>query len=407
MDIGAQSLEYHKKFKGKIAIKSKSMIETKADLSLAYTPGVAHVCTEIAKNPDLAYETTLKSNSVAVVSNGSRVLGLGNIGALASIPVMEGKAMLFKEFGNVDAYPICLDLKDEEEIIRTVKALAPVFGGINLEDIENPKCYSIEKRLIEELDIPVMHDDQHGTAVITLAGVQNALKLASKKIETAKIVVMGAGAAGSAISLLLARAGCKQVLCSDRSGVLSTARKDLDEHKLLVANATNSKQDMSFEKACVGADVLIGASAPGSIKQENIRSMNSKPIVFALANPTPEISHADAISAGAFIYASGRSDLPNQINNVLAFPGIFRGALDVRAKKITENMKIAAANAISKSISEKELTQNNIIPAPFDKSVHFNVALAVAKAAQKDKVARVHVPEKELEALIKKNIEKK
>ena len=404
MGIGEESVEYHRKLKGKISILPKAKIKDRKDLALAYTPGVAQVCAEIAKNPDMAYETTLKSNSVAVLSDGTRVLGLGNIGALASIPVMEGKAMLFKEFGGVDAYPVCLDTQNEEKFIEAAKAIAPVFGGINLEDIESPKCYSIEKRLIAELGIPVMHDDQHGTAVVTLAGVKNALAVAGKDLKTAKISIMGAGAAGSAIALLLSAAGCGEVRCSDRKGVLSLARKDLDEHKKLVVNATKSNIEMSFDDSCRGADVLIGASAPGSITKENIKAMGEKAIVFALANPTQEISFEDAASAGAFIYASGRSDLPNQINNVLAFPGIFRGALDVRASRITEGMKLAAADAISRSVAEKELCAEKIVPAPFERHVHFNVAVAVAQAAQQEGVAKTPMPLSELEERIKKSL---
>ncbi|MFA5105910.1 MAG: NADP-dependent malic enzyme [Candidatus Micrarchaeia archaeon] len=404
MDIGEESVEYHKKFRGKIGISPKAKITDRKGLSLAYTPGVAQVCREIAKNPALAYETTLKSNSVAVLTDGTRVLGLGNIGALASIPVMEGKAMLFREFGGVDAYPICLDLTDEEKFIEAAKAIAPVFGGINLEDIENPKCYSIEKRLVEELGIPVMHDDQHGTAVTALAGLQNALEAAGKKLSESRVAIMGAGAAGSAIALLLARAGCKEVLCCDRKGVLAATRADLDSRKALVAKETKADGEMTFAQACNGADAIIGASAPGSITAQDVAAMGSRPIVFSLANPVQEISLEDAKKAGAFIYASGRSDLPNQINNVLAFPGIFRGALDSRSAKISEGMKLAAANAISGSLEKGELSAEKIVPVAFDRHVHFNVALAVALQAQKEGLAKNKATMQGLEALISSNL---
>lgn len=404
MDIGQESVEYHKKHKGKIGITTKAEITDRKGLSLAYTPGVAQVCREIAKDPKMAYETTLKSNSVAVLTDGTRVLGLGNIGALASIPVMEGKAMLFREFGGVDAYPICLDLSDEDKFIESAKAIAPVFGGINLEDIENPKCYSIEKRLIEELDIPVMHDDQHGTAVTALAGLQNALEVAGKKLAGSRVAIMGAGSAGSAIALLLSRAGCREVLCCDRKGVLAMSRDDLDARKMLVAQTTGAKEEMPFSQACEGADAIIGASAPGSMTAKDVGAMNENPIVFSLANPVQEISLEDAKKAGAFIYASGRSDLPNQINNVLAFPGIFRGALDSRARKISEEMKLAAANAISESVEKNELASEKIVPVAFDRRVHLNVALAVAKQAQKEGLAKNTAAWEEIEALVKSNL---
>ncbi|MBM3229789.1 NADP-dependent malic enzyme [Candidatus Parvarchaeota archaeon] len=403
--LGQLAVELHRKQKGKIKIALKGKLNNIRQLSLAYTPGVAQVCREIAASPDAAFDLTMKWNSVAILTDGSRVLGLGNIGPAASLPVMEGKALLFKRFGGVDAFPLCLDVKSEDEFVQAAKAIAPVFGGINLEDIENPKCYGIESRLEEKLGIPVMHDDQHGTAVVALAGLINSLKVAGKKLEAAKVVINGAGAAGSAIAKLLGIAGVNEIIVCDSKGVISKSRADLDTHKSQLAAITN-KQDVqgTLEAACKGADAIIGASVPGSINQHMVKSMSEKPIVFALANPIPEISLEDARLAGAFVYATGRSDLPNQINNVLGFPGIFRGALDVRASRITSGMKLAASYAIANSVPEGSLSREFIVPTPFDSMAPFNVALAVATLAQTEGAAHLKLSEGELREKIKENI---
>ena len=375
MDIYEESLELHKKHHGKIELKSKVSLNDRHDLSLAYTPGVARVSTEIGKNKSLAREYTLKHNTVAIVSDGSAILGLGNLGAEAAIPVMEGKAALFKEFADVDAFPICLDTQDTEEIIRTVKYLAPVFGGINLEDIGAPRCFEIERRLQAELDIPVMHDDQHGTAVVVLAALINALKLKNCEKENVRIVVNGAGAAGSAIVGLLAKYGFKKIIVCDSKGAIFAGRAELNDEKNVIAKMTNSeKQEGTLEDVLRGSDVFIGVSKGNLLTEAMVKTMAEKPVIFGLANPIPEIMPDAATSAGAFIVATGRSDFPNQINNVLAFPGIFRGALDHRVVHFTDEMFIAAAQAIADYV--KDPSPEMIVPEVFDKGV----ALAVANA---------------------------
>ncbi len=334
-DVYQDSLELHRKNGGKLAVKSKVKLDNKEDLSLAYTPGVAEICREIARDKSLVYPLTLKGNTVAVISDGSAILGLGNLGAAAAIPVMEGKCVLFKEFADVDAFPICLDTQDSEEIIKTVKYLAPVFGGINLEDISAPRCFEIEERLKAELDIPVMHDDQHGTATVVLAGLINSLKVRGSKKEEANIVLNGSGAAGTAIAKLLLIYGFKNILIVDRTGIIYDGRPDLNSEKKELAKITNLlKKEGGLEDAIKGADIFIGVSAPGVLTAEMVKTMTAKPIIFALANPVPEIMPDIAKEAGAYVVATGRSDYPNQINNVLAFPGIFRGALDNKVKQI-------------------------------------------------------------------------
>jgi malate dehydrogenase (oxaloacetate-decarboxylating) len=380
-----------------IRVSLVSPIETRDDLSLAYTPGVADLCREISANPAAAYDLTIKRNAVAVVSDGTRVLGLGSIGPLAGLPVMEGKAALFRRFGGVDAFPICLNAKTADEIVASVKAISPSFGGINLEDIEAPKCYEVERRLVQELDIPVMHDDQHGTAIVALAGVINSLKLAGKSLGDCKIIMNGAGAAGSSIARLLVAAGATNVIVFDRTGAICAGREGMDANKQSLAKITNKGNYCGgLEDACKEADVLIGASSRNAFTPQMIMGMAGKPIVFALANPLPEIERDAAKQAGAFIYASGRSDSPNQINNALVFPGVFRGALDVRASRITEGMKMAAAYALSEVIPGGNLSPDFMIPNPFDSNAHIAVAFAVAKEAIREKVARVAIPEKEL-----------
>lgn len=384
------ALQVHKENKGKVSIKSKVKVENKDDLSIAYTPGVAEPCKEIAKDKEKVYDYTLKSNSVAVVSDGTAVLGLGDIGPHAAIPVMEGKSILFKTYADVDAFPICLNTTDVEEIIRAVKLLEPVFGGINLEDIAAPKCFEIEKRLDEELDIPVFHDDQHGTAIVVLAGLINGLKLARKEFKDLEVVINGAGAAGIAIAKLLLKVGVKDVILCDRKGAISKDRQDLNSIKREMAEITNKNgQNGELKDVIVNKNVFIGVSSANCLTKDMVRSMGEKPMIFAMANPVPEIMPEDAKEAGAFIVGTGRSDFPNQINNVLAFPGIFRGALDVRASKITENMKIQAAYAIASVVNESELSVDMIIPSPFNTEVAKKVADAVRKAAIEDGVARI------------------
>ena len=390
MDYNKLALEMHEQNKGKIAVRSKVTVKTRDDLSTAYTPGVAEPCRKIRDNKEEVYRYTAKGNLVAVVSDGTAVLGLGDIGPEAAMPVMEGKALLFKEFADIDAFPICLDTKDTEEIIKTVKNIAPCFGGINLEDISAPRCFEIEKRLKEELDIPVFHDDQHGTAVITLAGVINALKVVGKKMEDIKIVTSGAGAAGIAIAKLLMTLGLKDVILCDRTGAIYEGRENLNPIKGSIAKVTNrSFTKGTLKDALVGADIFIGVSAPGVLTAEMIKTMNDDPVVFAMANPTPEIMPDEAKKAGVKIMGTGRSDFPNQINNVIAFPGIFRGALDVRASQITENMKIAAAYAIAGLVSDDDLNEEYILPQAFDPRVKNAVAKAVSEAAIKDGVNRI------------------
>ena len=389
MDIKEMSLKLHRDRTGKIEVISKMKVENKDDLSLAYTPGVAEPCKKIYENKEDVYKYTAKSNLVAVVTDGSAVLGLGDIGPEAAMPVMEGKAILFKEFANVDAFPICLDTKNVDEIVNIVKAISPTFGGINLEDIGAPRCFEIEEKLKRELDIPVFHDDQHGTAVVTIAGLINALKIVNKKFEDIIVVINGAGAAGAAITKMLNTIGVKDILLCDRQGIIYS-RSHNNEYKEAMANITNKyKRQGNLKDALVSADVFIGVSAPDIVTKEMIESMNVNPIIFALANPTPEIMPNVAKKAGAKVIATGRSDFHNQINNVLAFPGIFRGALDARAKEINEEMKIAAAYAIGNLVSDDELTPEYIIPNPFDKRVTEGVAKAVEETARKTGVARI------------------
>ncbi len=389
MDIYEKSIEAHEKYKGKVSIKSKWPTLDLKSLALAYTPGVAEPCRKIALDTSKVFNYTLKSNSVAVISDGSAVLGLGNIGADASIPVMEGKCILFKEFADIDAFPICINSNNVEEIIQTIKLISPVFGGINLEDISSPRCFEIEKRLKNELDIPVFHDDQHGTAIVVLAALINALKVVGKKPEDVKIVINGPGAAGTAILKFLLSQDYKDIIVCDRTGIISKNRLNLDENKLKIAKITNSNNfDGSLLDALNNTDVFIGVSVGNIVSKEMIKCMAEKSIIFALANPIPEIMPEDALNAGAFIVSTGRSDYPNQINNVLGFPGIFRGALDSKAKEINEEMKVAAAHALASIIPENELNQNNIIPSVFDKRVVETVSKAVSEAAIKTNCIR-------------------
>lgn len=384
-----KSLAMHKENKGKIEVVSKVKVETMDDLSLAYTPGVAQACKEIDKNEEEVYTYTAKGNLVAVVSDGSAVLGLGNIGPKAAMPVMEGKAILFKEFADIDAFPICLDTQDVEEIIQTVKYLAPTFGGINLEDISAPRCFEIETRLKEELDIPVFHDDQHGTAIVVSAGILNALKLVNKKIEEAKFVINGAGSAGISICKLLLQLGMKNVVMVDQKGALCEGETWMNSAQAEMASKTNSEK-IKGDLATVmkGRDVFIGVSAPNIVTSEMVASMNEDAIVFAMANPVPEIMPEEAKKGGVRVMATGRSDFPNQINNVLVFPGIFRGALDAKATNISEEMKLAAAKAIASIILEDELREDYIIPDAFNKKVVEAVAKAVKDVAVRDRLVR-------------------
>ncbi len=364
---------------GKIEINNRLPLSTRDDLSIAYTPGVARVCTEIHKNPENAYKLTIKGNTVAVVTDGTAVLGLGDIGPKAAMPVMEGKAMLFKQFADIDAWPICLDTTDTEEIISIVKALAPGFGGINLEDISAPRCFEIEERLRNELDIPVFHDDQHGTAVVTTAALINALKLVRKKPKDIKVVVSGAGAAGTACSKMIMHLGVKNLIGCDSKGAIHNQRTDINQSKRWFADNANPDQEQgSLKEVLKGADVFVGVSAPNILDAGDIRNMEKDAIVFAMANPDPEILPEDARPVAAVV-ATGRSDYPNQINNVLCFPGIFRGALDCRAKTITEEMKLAASHAIAETLDEQHLNQDYIIPTVFDKSVTPKIAAAIAE----------------------------
>ena len=378
MTTAEKALALHKEWNGKLETVSKSPVKSREDLSLAYTPGVAEPCKVIAQDKEAAYTYTMKANTVAVVSDGSAVLGLGNIGPHAAMPVMEGKAVLFKEFGNVNAVPICLDTQDTEEIIKAVTWLAPGFGGINLEDISAPRCFEIEERLKATLDIPVFHDDQHGTAIVVLAGIINGLKLVNKKKEDCKVVVNGAGSAGVAITKLLLTYGFKNVIMCDKIGILYKGAEGLNwiqEKMVEVTNPNNEKG--SLADALKGADIFVGVSAPGIVTKEMVASMNHDSILFAMANPTPEIMPDLAKEAGARIVGTGRSDFPNQVNNVVAFPGIFKGALEGRAKQITEEMKLAAANAIASLVSDEELADDNIMPQAFDPRVADVVANAV------------------------------
>jgi malate dehydrogenase (oxaloacetate-decarboxylating) len=389
-DIYSQSLKLHKKLKGKLNIVSKVKLKTKDDLSLLYTPGVAQASQEIAKDKNLSYTYTGRGNTIAVVSDGSAVLGLGNIGAEAAMPVMEGKCVLFKEFANVDAFPICVDTQDVEEICSCVKHLEPTFGGINLEDISSPRCFLIEDKLKKTLDIPVFHDDQHGTAVVVFAALINALKLTGRKLSDIKAVINGTGAAGVAIAKFLISAGIQDVLMCDRAGIIYSGRKEnmnfIKEEIASITNKVNLKG--SLKDALPDSDLFIGVSAPHCLTKEMIKTMEKDPIIFAMANPIPEVMPEEAKKAGARVIGTGRSDLPNQINNVLGFPGIFRGALDVRARDINEPMKLAASYAIASMVPENKLSEDYFIPTPLDKKVVPEVASKVAKAAIESKVAR-------------------
>ena len=389
MDYFKKSLTLHEEKIGKIEIVSKVKVETRDDLSLAYTPGVAEPCRKIFEDEENVYKYTSKGNLVAVVTDGSAVLGLGDIGPKAGLPVMEGKSILFKEFADVDAIPICLDTKNVEEIVDTIKLISPGFGGINLEDISAPRCFEIEEKLKKELDIPVFHDDQHGTAIVVLAGLINALKVVGKKMEEIKVVVNGAGAAGTAITKLLLSSRVTNLIVCDKVGILHKDMKGIDEAKIELAKLTNFDNIQgNLADALIGADVFIGVSAPGIVSKDMVKSMNKDSIFFAMVNPTPEIMPYEAKEAGARVIGTGRSDFPNQVNNVLAFPGIFRGALDVRAKEINEEMKIAAAYAIASMIKDEELNENNVIPYALDKTIANNVAEAIKKAAIDSGVAR-------------------
>ncbi len=390
MAFEEQAEKLHREKKGKIEVISRVKIETANDLSTAYTPGVAEPCRLIAKDKSLSYVYTRRSNMVAVVSDGSAVLGLGNIGAEAGMPVMEGKCILFKEFADVDAFPLVLATQDSDEIIETVKNISPSFGAINLEDISAPRCFEIENALKEQLDIPVFHDDQHGTAIVVLAGIINSLKLTGKKPEDVTVCLSGPGAAGTAIAELLLNFGVKDVVLNDKDGIIYKGKPGLDWKKKELAEKTN-KYDVrgGLQEAVRGRDVFIGVSAPGVLTSEMIASMNSKAIVFAMANPTPEIMPEDAIKAGAYVVGSGRSDYPNQINNVLAFPGIFKGALSCRAKTISEGMKLAAAHALADMVTDEELSPLYVIPAALDKRVAERVAEAVRNQAIKEGLNRI------------------
>ena len=390
MDYAKESLKKHAEWGGKIEVISTVPCKTKDDLSLAYTPGVAQPCLEIQKDVNKSYELTRRHNLCAVITDGTAVLGLGDIGPEAGMPVMEGKCALFKSFGNVDAFPLCVKTKDVDEFVNAVYLMSGSFGGINLEDISAPRCFEIERKLKEKCDIPIFHDDQHGTAVITLAGLVNALKVVGKKKEEVRIVTSGAGAAAIAIVKLLLSGGFKNIIMTDRTGAIYAGREGLNWIKEEMAQVTNlEKKQGKLSDVIVGADVFIGVSAPGTLTTEMVKTMAKDAIIFACANPTPEIFPEDAKAGGAAVIATGRSDFPNQINNVLAFPGIFRGTFDVRASDITEGMKVAAAEALANLISEDELSAEYIIPAAFDERVGPAVAKAVAEAARKDGVARI------------------
>ena len=390
MDYASESLKLHKQWKGKIEVVCRAPLETRDDLSLAYTPGVAEPCLEIQKDVDKSYDLTRRGNLVAVVTDGTAVLGLGDIGPEAGMPVMEGKCALFKAFGDVDAIPLCVRSKEVDDIVNTVRLLAGSFGGINLEDISAPRCFEIERRLKECCDIPIFHDDQHGTAVVTLAAMLNALKLTGKKLDEIRVVTSGAGAAGIAIIRLLIAMGLKNVILCDRQGAIYKGREGLNKEKTEMAEITNQEcRKGSLADCLVGADVFIGVSAPGCVTPEMVKSMNTNPILFPMANPVPEIMPDLAREAGAAVVGTGRSDFPNQINNVLAFPGIFRGALDVRASDINDEMKIAAAKAIAGFVTDDQLSAEYIIPSALDRSVAKAVADAVAEAARRTGVARL------------------
>lgn len=390
MDNKEKALKQHEEWKGKIEVVSRAKVETAEDLAIAYTPGVAQPCLKIAEDVDLSYKYTRRGNMVAVVTDGTAVLGLGDIGPEAGMPVMEGKCVLFKEFGGVDAFPLCVRSKDVDEIVNTVRLLAGSFGGVNLEDIAAPRCFEIERKLKECCDIPIFHDDQHGTAVVVAAAMINALKLTGRKLEDVRVVTSGAGAAGIAIIKLLVSLGLKEVIMCDRAGAIYEGRGNLNAEKEQMARITNrEKKKGTLAEMLAGADVFIGVSGPGTVTPEMVRTMAPNPILFPMANPVPEIMPDLAKEAGAAVVGTGRSDFPNQINNVLAFPGIFRGALDVRAKDINDEMKIAAAYAIAGLVEEKDLSADYIIPSALDKKVSKAVAQAVAEAARKTGVARI------------------
>lgn len=390
MDYRKESLRLHGEWKGKLEVVARAKVGDKDALSLAYTPGVAEPCLEIQKDYNKSWELTRRWNMVAVITDGSAVLGLGDIGPEAGMPVMEGKSVLFKEFGDVDAFPICVRTKDVDEFVQTVYNISGSFGGINLEDIAAPRCFEIEEKLKKICDIPIFHDDQHGTAVVVSAALINATKLTGKSLGECKAVINGSGAAGIAIAKLLMTLGLKDVILCDRSGAIYEGRENLNESKEAIAKVTNRGMTKgSLKEAVVGTDVFIGVSAPGVLTPEMIKTMNADPVVLAMANPTPEIMPDEAKAAGARIVGTGRSDFPNQINNVVAFPGIFRGALDVRASQITENMKVAAAYAIASLVDDKELNEDYILPYAFDERIKDTVANAVAKAAREDGVARI------------------
>ena len=390
MDYEKKALEMHEKWKGKIEVTSRVPLKTKEDLSIAYTPGVAAPCLAIQKDPKLSYQYTRRNNMVAVVTDGTAVLGLGDIGPEAGMPVMEGKCVLFKTFGNVDAFPLCIRSKEVDDIVNTVALLAGSFGGVNLEDISAPRCFEIERKLKERCDIPIFHDDQHGTAIVTLAALLNALKLVKKDIRGISVVTSGAGAAGIAIIKLLMAMGLEDVVMCDRQGAIYKGRANLNAEKMEMAEISNKKMKKgSIEEVICNADVFIGVSAPGTVTEEMVRCMAKDPILFPMANPVPEIMPEAAKKAGAAIIGTGRSDFPNQINNVLAFPGIFRGALDVQASDINDEMKLAAARAIADLIPEGELAPEYVIPSPFDERVAPAVAKAVARAARDTGVNRI------------------
>ncbi len=390
MDYMKESLACHKEWKGKIEVVSRVPVDSKEALSLAYTPGVAKPCLEIEKDPDLSYELTRRHNLCAVITDGTAVLGLGDIGPEAGMPVMEGKCVLFKSFGNVDAFPLCIRSKDVDEIVNTVYLISGSFGGVNLEDISSPRCFEIERKLKEKCDIPIFHDDQHGTAIITLAGLTNALKIVDKKKEDVRIVTSGAGAAAISIVKLLLSAGYRHITMCDRKGAIYEGREGLNWIKEEMALSTNKEKKKGLLKDVIkGADIFIGVSAPDTLTKEMVASMNKDAIVFACANPTPEIMPEEAKAGGARIVATGRSDYPNQVNNVLAFPGVFRGTFDVRASDINEAMKLAAAKALSDLVSDEELNEEYILPKAFDPRVGKAVAAAVSQAARDSGVARI------------------
>lgn len=390
MDYKKIAAEKHAEWKGKIEIKVRCPIETPDDLSIAYTPGVAEPCLMIKAEPDRVWDLTAKHNTVAVITDGTAVLGLGNIGGVAGMPVMEGKCVLFKEFGGVDAIPLCVSALSPDEVVKAISMFADSFGGINLEDIGAPCCFEIEEKLKKVTNIPIFHDDQHGTAVVVLSGIRNALKLTGKKAEESKVIMSGAGAAGTAIARLLLKAGFKDITLCDINGIVNKENNYADPYLQSLAEVTNPRGLKGTLKDGVkGADIFIGVSAPNLLTEEMIKSMNTDPIIFAMANPVPEVMPDVALKAGAKVVATGRSDYPNQINNVLAFPGIFRGALDVRASDINEEMKLAAADAISALVSEEDLKNGIIIPSAFNKSMSKNIAAAVAEAARKSGVARI------------------